>query len=134
MYTGKVWMWLFIKALNIFWKIRYHNNLKIINTSLRREAQQVCLIFQTTAATSSKDKKQLQLQKKKKKSICNIMVWKCLNIRISKVIKIHLSMGKRKTTHKKRGKLNSSRMTGNCQSSMFKVKRGRTSTMLWLTL
>lgn len=29
-------------------------------TSLRREAQQVCLIFQTTAATSSKDKKQLE--------------------------------------------------------------------------
>lgn len=28
--------------------------------SLRREAQQVCLIFQTTAATSSKDKKQLK--------------------------------------------------------------------------
>lgn len=32
-----------------------------IHTSLRREAQQVCLIFQTTAATRSSDKKQLQL-------------------------------------------------------------------------
>lgn len=29
-------------------------------TSLRREAQQVCLIFQTTAATSNRDRKQLQ--------------------------------------------------------------------------
>lgn len=33
-----------------------------IHTSLRREAQQVCLIFQTTAATNNSDKKQLQLQ------------------------------------------------------------------------
>ena len=29
-------------------------------TSLRREAQQVCLIFQTTAATSNRDRKQLE--------------------------------------------------------------------------
>lgn len=29
-------------------------------TSLRREAQQVCLIFHTTAATSSNDRKQLE--------------------------------------------------------------------------
>lgn len=29
-------------------------------TSLRREAQQVCLIFQTTAATSNNDRKQLE--------------------------------------------------------------------------
>jgi hypothetical protein len=32
-------------------------------TSLRREAQQVCLIFHTTAATSNKDKKQLENNK-----------------------------------------------------------------------
>lgn len=30
------------------------------DTSLRREAQQVCLIFHTTAATNSNDKKQLK--------------------------------------------------------------------------
>jgi hypothetical protein len=33
------------------------------DTSLRREAQQVCLIFHTTAATSNKDKKQLENNK-----------------------------------------------------------------------
>lgn len=32
----------------------------ITATSLRREAQHVCLIFHTTAATNSKDKKQLE--------------------------------------------------------------------------
>lgn len=32
---------------------------KMCPTSLRREAQQVCLIFQTTAATSNSDRKQL---------------------------------------------------------------------------
>lgn len=32
----------------------------LISCSLRREAQQVCLIFQTTAATSSRDRKQLK--------------------------------------------------------------------------
>lgn len=31
----------------------------VLLTSLRREAQQVCLIFHTTAATSSSDRKQL---------------------------------------------------------------------------
>lgn len=32
----------------------------ITDTSLRREAQHVCLIFHTTAATNNKDKKQLE--------------------------------------------------------------------------
>lgn len=32
----------------------------ITDTSLLREAQHVCLIFQTTAATNNKDKKQLE--------------------------------------------------------------------------
>lgn len=32
---------------------------KMCPTSLRRDAQQVCLIFQTTAATSNSDRKQL---------------------------------------------------------------------------
>lgn len=34
-------------------------------TSLRRDAQQLCLIFQTTAATRSNDRKQLERKGKK---------------------------------------------------------------------
>lgn len=36
-------------------------------TSLRRDAQQLCLIFQTTAATRSNDRKQLERGKNGKK-------------------------------------------------------------------
>ena len=37
-----------------------NERLNITDTSLRRDAQHVCLIFQTTAATNNNDKKQLE--------------------------------------------------------------------------
>lgn len=38
-------------------------------TSRRRDAQQLCLIFQTTAATRSRDKKQLWTDRQKKRQV-----------------------------------------------------------------
>lgn len=48
--------------------VHTHTHARTHPTSLRREAQQVCLIFQTTAATSNSDRKQLGRREKDQKS------------------------------------------------------------------
>lgn len=45
------------------WSFTFHTCSAMTLTSLRREAQQVCLIFHTTAATRSNDRKQLEQKK-----------------------------------------------------------------------
>lgn len=56
-------------------------------TSLRREAQQVCLTFHTTAATSSSDRKQLVRQEQQSTQNQCRLCSKRLDVRLKETIK-----------------------------------------------